>query len=347
MQNQRNREDRSYSGDDRFGRDGREQWRQGRNSQEGRWQASGDEDMSGGRYGQDRFDRGPAYYSGSERYGSERFDRGPEYYGPGRFERESDSLTSERHGMMDDSRRFSGRGGYNTGYSGGSYSSGNTGYTGSGGYGAGGYGGGWQGGENSGYYSQGQGQGRIGGGGFGSPRSREFVGGGDTGWRGGEHGSFGMNETHEGSISGFGSRQPRREFFGKGPKGYSRSDERIREEVCERLAGGYLDASDIEVTVTNGEVTLSGFVRDRQTKRLAEELAEAAMGVKDIENKLKVKSVDDHLSQHQTGQQTQSAHLQGTIGTGAKAEGKTEGAGGTARENNSRETSATSRRVNA
>jgi len=86
--------------------------------------------------------------------------------------------------------------------------------------------------------------------------------------------------------------QPNQEFIGKGPKGYMRSDERIREEVCELLSQGYLDASDIEVEVKDGEVTLTGSVYDRRTKRLAEEIAESASGVKDVDVKLKIKRAD-------------------------------------------------------
>jgi len=89
---------------------------------------------------------------------------------------------------------------------------------------------------------------------------------------------------------GLGSHPQGNPFVGKGPKGYVRSDERIREEICERLSEGYLDASEIEVVVREGEVTLTGMVTDRQTKRLAEEIADAAHGVKDIENRLKVKA---------------------------------------------------------
>src|SRR5207248_398600 len=41
---------------------------------------------------------------------------------------------------------------------------------------------------------------------------------------------------------------------GRGPRGYQRSDERIREDVCERMCqSGDLDASDIEVRVSNAE----------------------------------------------------------------------------------------------
>src|SRR5687767_13700993 len=54
-----------------------------------------------------------------------------------------------------------------------------------------------------------------------------------------------------------------RRFFGKGPKGYKRSDDRIREDVCDVLSEGWIDASDIEVRVSDSEVTLIGFVTDR------------------------------------------------------------------------------------
>lgn len=78
--------------------------------------------------------------------------------------------------------------------------------------------------------------------------------------------------------------------YGKGPKGYRRSDERIRDEVSDRLSDDHwLDASDIEVRVENGEVTLSGTVADRDSKRRAERLAESAGGVSDVQNNIKVR----------------------------------------------------------
>ena len=56
--------------------------------------------------------------------------------------------------------------------------------------------------------------------------------------------------------------------YGKGPKGYKRSDERIREEVCEAMSReGYIDASDVEVTVEGGVVRLAGLVDSRRDKR--------------------------------------------------------------------------------
>jgi osmotically-inducible protein OsmY len=79
-------------------------------------------------------------------------------------------------------------------------------------------------------------------------------------------------------------------FSGKGPKNWTRLDERIREDVCERLADHpHIDASDIEVVVKDGEVTLVGLVDHRRTKRLAEDVTEEVRGVKDIHNQIKVK----------------------------------------------------------
>ena len=79
-------------------------------------------------------------------------------------------------------------------------------------------------------------------------------------------------------------------FFGRGPKGYRRSDERIREEICDRLmTHPDIDASDIELSVSNGVVTMTGMVEDRHEKRLAEYIAEDAVGVDDVDNRLKVR----------------------------------------------------------
>ena len=80
---------------------------------------------------------------------------------------------------------------------------------------------------------------------------------------------------------------------GKGPKGYQRSDAKIREQICECLMhDGLLDASDIEVGVVAGEVTLSGTVDERRMKRHAEELVEHHAGVTEIKNELRVKRSD-------------------------------------------------------
>jgi hypothetical protein len=78
---------------------------------------------------------------------------------------------------------------------------------------------------------------------------------------------------------------------GRGPKGYRRSDERVRDDINDRLTDDrHLDASEIEVTVAEGEVTLSGFVFRREDKRRAEDLAEHVSGVVHVQNNLRVKA---------------------------------------------------------
>lgn len=80
-----------------------------------------------------------------------------------------------------------------------------------------------------------------------------------------------------------------RGFFGKGPKGWKRSDERIKEEVSEALYRDYhVDASDIEVDVKDGVVTLSGTVDSRESKRSAEECIEHLSGVSDVHNRIRI-----------------------------------------------------------
>jgi osmotically-inducible protein OsmY len=51
---------------------------------------------------------------------------------------------------------------------------------------------------------------------------------------------------------------------------------------------GQLDASDIEVAVENGDVTLEGSVEDRRMKRLAEDIAASVPGVDDVHNRLRL-----------------------------------------------------------
>ncbi|MFL5771133.1 MAG: BON domain-containing protein [Chloroflexota bacterium] len=80
-------------------------------------------------------------------------------------------------------------------------------------------------------------------------------------------------------------------YAGRGPKGYKRSDERIEEEINDRLmADDGIDASEIEVRVRGGEVTLSGTVDDRDAKRRAEDVAESVMGVREVMNQLRLQS---------------------------------------------------------
>lgn len=97
--------------------------------------------------------------------------------------------------------------------------------------------------------------------------------------------SWGQQIRHAGQQM---ARSVKRAF--RGPKGYRRSDERIREDVSDRLAAqDEFDPSDIEVTVSNGEVTLTGTVQGRHEKFLAEEIADDIGGVNEVHNQLRVR----------------------------------------------------------
>jgi osmotically-inducible protein OsmY len=88
--------------------------------------------------------------------------------------------------------------------------------------------------------------------------------------------------------------------WGRGPKGYQRADNRIHEDVCDRLTYSDVDAENIEVAVANGEVTLSGTVRDRWDKRHAEDVVEQVSGVRDVHNNIRVRREDRGIGQSST-----------------------------------------------
>ncbi len=103
-------------------------------------------------------------------------------------------------------------------------------------------------------------------------------------------------------------------FSGRGPKGYARSDDRICEEANECLSDhAEIDASDIEVKVKGGHVTLTGMVHDRRTKRLAEDAIDKVRGVKDVSNQIRVQSSQETNA---TSPQTIKSHT----GTGQKGD---------------------------
>lgn len=82
-------------------------------------------------------------------------------------------------------------------------------------------------------------------------------------------------------------------YRGHGPRGYVRSDRRIHEDIADRLSDDpRIDATDVEVQVFEGEVTLSGTVDRRADRRLAEDLADAVSGVRHIANNLRVRERD-------------------------------------------------------
>lgn len=113
---------------------------------------------------------------------------------------------------------------------------------------------------------------------------------GDKRW---DDGRGGWWEVERSTRHGYTPEQQRMEragiHKGKGPRSYHRSDERIKEDINDRLYDDpFLDATDIEVEVRDGEIILKGTVEDRLSKRRAEDICETVSGVKNIENRLRI-----------------------------------------------------------
>ncbi|WP_222563943.1 BON domain-containing protein [Novilysobacter antarcticus] len=81
----------------------------------------------------------------------------------------------------------------------------------------------------------------------------------------------------------------RSSYRGVGPKNYTRSDQRITEDLCESLTRcRHVDPSDVSVNVSGGVVTLTGTVRERWMKHRIEDMAAECEGVRNVENKIHV-----------------------------------------------------------
>jgi osmotically-inducible protein OsmY len=165
-------------------------------------------------------------------------------------------------------------------------------------YGSGAYGGGLYGSGQQKRYRSGQ----YGGGQYGDDWGRRSS---RPGWQsnaspdwpqprgssgyGRDAGEYVMGGTYEGEPQRGRSVGRSGAYAGLGPKNYHRSDDRIREEISDRMTDdGDLDASDITVQVQKGEVTLTGTVRSRDQKRRAEDVAEQVSGVSDVVNNIRV-----------------------------------------------------------
>jgi osmotically-inducible protein OsmY len=140
-----------------------------------------------------------------------------------------------------------------------------------------------------------------------------------------QYGYRGHQNRSQQSGSEYGGDQSQ-SFRGRGPKGYERSDDRLKEIICEALTDApHIDASDISVEVKKGEVTLTGCVVDRRAKYAAEDLIEHRAGVNEIHNQLKVRgqSGSQQASEDVAGRSAQSGAKAGqdTIGSGNKNTG--------------------------
>jgi hypothetical protein len=284
------------------------------------WNRSGREDDQG-------------QYRGEQAYGRE---RGGQIRGSNRSQDggEQRSFDGDRYGGysggQDGRNRQGGFGGHGSqgygreGVGGSGYGFEGQGYSGqeyrTQGYGYGGYRG--QGNQQRfGERSEGQerfGRGSQGAGAFGDPNDQvRRVTDGDA-----EEGWFGMG----------GDRGRMGQHRGRGPKNYTRSDDRIREDVNDRLADdSWLDASEIDVQVKDGEVTLSGTVDNRQDKRRAEDIVENISGVKHVQNNIRVQQQNNQTGattgpqfSRPPGSASQTTGSQSTTGS---ASGSTQGAG--------------------
>jgi osmotically-inducible protein OsmY len=207
-------------------------------------------------------------------------------------ERQGAGFGSGRYWEDQGRRQYQGEqfaGGQQGGWEGSEY-----GERGQGGYGQAGYDE-WSRGGDRNYpgYGSARGRGYEGGfSGYGHSGERSY-GGGERGWS--ERGRGFIDKASDEVSSWFGDEDAERrrrqdQFRGRGPKGYVRSDERIREEINDRLTDDWsLDATDIEVEVEEREVTLSGEVGSRADKRRAEDIAESVSGVLNVQNNLRVK----------------------------------------------------------
>jgi hypothetical protein len=100
------------------------------------------------------------------------------------------------------------------------------------------------------------------------------------------HQSF-RTETPTGQESGF--VENIKSFLGIGPDAYHRTDESVREEVCEALSRHpEVNAADIEVEVKDGHVILLGTVESRLMKRQAQDAVAHAQGVQEVRNELTI-----------------------------------------------------------
>jgi hypothetical protein len=111
------------------------------------------------------------------------------------------------------------------------------------------------------------------------------------------------------------ARRREQDHRGRGPSDYTRSDERIREDLNDRLTQDWrVDATNIRVLAKDGEVTLDGKVGSRHAKRRAEDLAEEISGVKHVQNNLRVIGATDWTDTGQGGS-TSSARSSTTTGS--------------------------------
>ena len=247
---------------------------------------SGQSGFGQGGYGQGGYGQGYQGGFGHEGGGSGQGYQGSygQQYGGGQYGSQARETSGGGYGQGGQGGYY-GQGGYGQGMYGQSGS--NPSYGGGSSYGQGGYGsGGYGQSYGQGGYGQSYGQGTYAQGGYGQGGYGQEIGRSVHDYTRRELGGTEWDREREWGEG----RYQRGQFAGRGPKGYKRSDERIREDINEELTRHpEIDATEIEVQVQAGEVTLSGTVDERRSKRLAEDIAERCSGVNEVHNQLKVK----------------------------------------------------------
>lgn len=77
---------------------------------------------------------------------------------------------------------------------------------------------------------------------------------------------------------------------GRGPKNYRRTEQHLLERVVDALQDDpQLDATDVDVSLSAGDVVLAGSVSSRKDKHRAENLAARATSLPDVDNRLRVR----------------------------------------------------------
>jgi hypothetical protein len=111
-------------------------------------------------------------------------------------------------------------------------------------------------------------------------------------------------------AGGGGAPSGARRRYPPGPKGYQRSDERLKEDISERLYAAYhVDSSEVSVEVRAGKVTLEGTVPSRHMKHIIEDMVDGCPGVVEIDNRIRVASPNYQASSQGQGSSQSSPTL--------------------------------------
>jgi hypothetical protein len=157
-----------------------------------------------------------------------------------------------------------------------------------------------------------------------------YGGGFDQRSRSRGYGSFSEDTMRSSGRSSWGARGSEQPRYRTGPKGYTRSDERLREDISERLMmADSIDSSEVTVTVKDCLVTLEGTVPNRYMKHSIEDLVDSAPGVQDIDNRIRVERGESRSGASQSTSGTSGGQRSSTSQAGSTQSGASTGTGST------------------